>query len=339
MPRDGRMVDETSILAAGIYNLGFIAVGGSPTGFLEYWKQRLRFECIVAPERMRFVDQRWLDFAPGMFEVAVLRDPAYNVAYWNLDHRRLRWSGSRYEVDGEPLRFFHFSGYKPDAPHLLSHHQGDRPRILLSQAPDLLRLCDEYGAELWANGFGVDEKDPYGIDRLANGLPIDFVVRTYYRDWVTSALVGEAPAPPDPFDVDGSERFLGPAQRDRPGRCRPVAPVSVPRHPVCPRRRAAGPDTRSAGSRLRPVRGVDARRERGGQARPAPGAACIRSARSFVVIDVAARPATHRRAQGPPTAPWRAGGRVPPGRDGRRAARTVGGICRRSGRDPGVPPR
>jgi len=208
MPRDGRMVDETSVLAAGIYNLGFIALGRSSKRFLEYWKERLRFECIVAPERMRFVDQRWIDFVPGMFEVAVLRDPTYNVAYWNLDHRHLRWSGSQYEVDGGPLRFFHFSGYKPDVPHLLSHHQGDRPRILLSEAPDLFRLCNEYGAELLANGFGVDDQDPYGIDRLANGLPIDFVVRTYYRDWVTLALVGDTPPPPDPFDLEGSERLL-----------------------------------------------------------------------------------------------------------------------------------
>jgi len=157
---------------------------------------------------MRFVDQRWIDFVPGIFDAVVVRNPTYNVAYWNLDHRHLRWTGSGYEVEGEPLRFFHFSGYRPDAPHLLSRHQGDRPRILLSEWPDVRRLCDAYGAELVANGYGVDDQDPYGIDRLANGLPIDDIVRTYYRDWVTSSLVGEAPPAPDPFDVAGAERLL-----------------------------------------------------------------------------------------------------------------------------------
>jgi hypothetical protein len=41
MARDGRQVDETAILSAGIYNLGFIAVDRNCTAFLRFWMDRL----------------------------------------------------------------------------------------------------------------------------------------------------------------------------------------------------------------------------------------------------------------------------------------------------------
>ena len=40
MPRDGRRVDEFHILAAGIYNLWFIAIGPTANGFIDWWWTR-----------------------------------------------------------------------------------------------------------------------------------------------------------------------------------------------------------------------------------------------------------------------------------------------------------
>ena len=76
----------------------------------DWWAERLATDCLVAPERGYFVDQRWMDFAPGLIpSLPVLRDPGYNVAYWNLPSRDVS-ATAKYTVNGWPLRFFHFSG-------------------------------------------------------------------------------------------------------------------------------------------------------------------------------------------------------------------------------------
>ena len=211
-PLDGKKTDDRTILAAGIYNLGCIGVSPAAAPFLAFWQERLSRECTIDPPGMRFVDQRWVDFAPGCYDLAIVRDTSYNVAYWNLHGRTLRWAGDRFEVDGRPLAFFHFSGYTPDVPYLLSRHQGDRPRILLSEHPDLARLADAYGTQLRAHGYGVDNLVPYGLATMADGTPVDRTVRHVYRGWVDEAE-GRAPErsrtrsngslprlPLDPFD-------------------------------------------------------------------------------------------------------------------------------------------
>ncbi len=213
MPRDGKMTSETAILASGIYNLGFIGVGqgalvpgpnGKPS-FFEFWKVRLIRECVNDPLGMRFVDQRWMDFVPAVYEPFIMRDPTYNVAYWNLDHRDLVWNGSRYEIDGEPLKFFHFSGYSPTARHLLSKHQTDKPRILLSERPDLRKICNEYADLLIVNGFGRTGGSEYAFRRMGNGVPFDEYSRRVYRDAVLVADDGDDEYPPIPWDEEGAD--------------------------------------------------------------------------------------------------------------------------------------
>ncbi len=206
-PLDDRKTEDRAILAAGIYNLGFIGVARTAQPFLDYWKERLRRECRVDPQNMRFVDQRWVDFVPGLFDHVIVRDPQYNVAYWNLHGRTLAWTGAGYEVNGRPLAFYHFSGYSPFARHLLSRHQGDRPRILLSEHPDLSRLCDQYADRLLRNGAAAVRGIEYGFDRMADGTPIDQVMRQLYRDWLEEAEDPETvpvELPPDPFERAGA---------------------------------------------------------------------------------------------------------------------------------------
>ena len=210
-PLDDRKTEDRAILAAGIYNLGFIGVAGTAQPFLRYWQERLRRECRLDPQGMRFVDQRWIDFVPGLFDHVIVRDPQYNVAYWNLHGRTLAWTGAGYEVNGRPLAFYHFSGYSPFSPHLLSKHQGDRPRILLSEHPDLSRLCEQYAERLLRNGATADGGPGYGYDRMADGTPIDPIMRKLYRDWLEKAESSEAAAgtlPPDPFDRAGAASVI-----------------------------------------------------------------------------------------------------------------------------------
>ena len=154
MPRDGHQPAEQDILLAGTFNLGFIAVGNTGAGraMLDWWSERLITDAFVDPGRGFFTDQRVIDLVPGLFDHLVVRDPSWNVAYWNLATRPLTRVGGEVQVHGQALRFFHFSGFRADQPHLLSRHQGRNPRILLSQHPVLAELCHAYAERLIATG-------------------------------------------------------------------------------------------------------------------------------------------------------------------------------------------
>ena len=128
---DGGLPDETVMLQTGSYNLGFVAVGPGGAPMLDWWAERLRRECLVRPTEGRFVDQRWMDLAPSYFDVAIWKDPGCNVAYWNLHDREVTRGATGYEVNGGPLRFFHFSGFSPLQPDrdLEVHPRSAPPRV------------------------------------------------------------------------------------------------------------------------------------------------------------------------------------------------------------------
>ena len=208
MPRDDRRVDEFHILAAGVYNLGFIAVGASARPFIDWWWERTQRDARIDPARMMFTDQRWIDFAPSLFDHYILKDPTYNVAYWNLHERDVHWDGTRYLVNGRPLTFFHFSGFDSKRPYLLSKHQGDRPRILLSERPGVARICREYLGDLQGAGLSSTSGLAYGWETLPSGLPFDRLMRRSYCAGLDASIKDGAAAPPSPFAEGGEARFM-----------------------------------------------------------------------------------------------------------------------------------
>ena len=214
IPRDRKSPDERFILKAGAYNLGFIMLSHGTDPFLAWWKERLRYDCIVAPQQQLFVDQRWMDLAPGYFDVGLVRHPGYNVAYWNLGPRTLAAAGGRTTVNGSPLVFFHFSGFDPSRPKVLSRHAGGRPRATPASDPVLARLCQDYGERLYAAGHRAVATLSYAHDTLPNGAPLEAAVRRHYRDAVIARNLGMGPPPPDPH-VD-PEEFLAWARRTAP---------------------------------------------------------------------------------------------------------------------------
>jgi hypothetical protein len=152
---DGLMPGDDSLLQVGQFNAGFIAVGRTGIPFLDWWAQRLARGCTSWDPSVprRFLDQRWLDLVLNYFPFAVHRDRGANVARWNLAQRRLEMAGDRYTVDGEPLRFFHFSGFDPGEPAVLSRLQPPHPRIDLSRCAPLRRLVGDYVEQLHAAGW------------------------------------------------------------------------------------------------------------------------------------------------------------------------------------------
>lgn len=205
MPRDGLKPTEQDILIAGVYNLGFIGLAPDPEtdAFLDWWSERLLTDCHNRPERGFFVDQRWVDFVPGLVpHLTILRDSGYNLAYWNLPHRELRWDEREgYTVDGRPLRFFHFSGYDPEKPHKLSKHQN---RVSLSSNPALKRICDAYGQALLDSGWEQSREVGYELDVLPSGLRLTRRMRDLYRE----GLEEEEVVPANLFTPAGEAEFI-----------------------------------------------------------------------------------------------------------------------------------
>jgi glycosyltransferase involved in cell wall biosynthesis/GT2 family glycosyltransferase len=217
LPQDGKRPDERDLLLSGIYNLGFLALSAEAAQrFLPWWRERLRRNCLNDPARALFVDQRWIDFAPALFEPVILKDPGYNVAYWNLPHRVLTRDGDHVLVNGKPLRFFHYSGFSPREPHLLSKHQHGSLRVRLSDNPLLAALCERYAAAMEERGFADCYALPYGFAATAGGLPLDARARKALRRTVLEDEAdGRATSMPNPFSPAGAgdvvQRLLRPS--------------------------------------------------------------------------------------------------------------------------------
>lgn len=198
LPRDGLLPQEHDLLAAGAYNLGFISVSQVARPMLEWWQERLAWDAVSDPERNLFTDQRWIDLVPSLFPCYLLRDPGCNVAYWNLGPRVLEHGvDGRIHVNGEPLKFFHFSGFRLDKPWLLSKYTAERPRARLSDDPVLARLCHDYAAAV--RGTGLNSSVEYGFARLDDEVPLTPRMRRIYREAFLDAeeLGGDPPPLPD----------------------------------------------------------------------------------------------------------------------------------------------
>ncbi len=202
LPRDGLETSERTIRGAGIFNLGFIAVGRRSWPFLRWWHERLRRDAVVDLDDHLFTDQRWIDWVPALFEHVVLRDPGLNIAHWNAHERPLvRQPDGRLTVTGNPVRFVHFSGYDPRRPAVLSKHAADRPRVRLSEYPVLADLCAEYAQALDAAEHSHVHTRSYRLSRLPDGTILTTSVRRMYRQALLQAERGDGPMPPNPYSA------------------------------------------------------------------------------------------------------------------------------------------
>jgi glycosyltransferase involved in cell wall biosynthesis len=172
---------ERTILQAGTYNLGFLAVSkGSDTHrFLDWWQEKLEFQCVSDVARGIFVDQKWIDLTPGFFDgVSILRHEGYNVAYWNLGQRTVRGHGSSATVNGQPLRFFHFSGFDPAAPSMASKHDF---ALRVTEVGDARALIADYDVAIRAAGYESFRNARYPFGVFTDGTPISDAARIAYR--------------------------------------------------------------------------------------------------------------------------------------------------------------
>lgn len=188
IPTDDRRLTEHDILKSGVYNLGFLGVRNSLESkrLLRWWADKLYHHCIVAIEQNLFVDQRWMDLVPGLFDgVRILRDPGYNVAYWNLHERSVSLDDGMTVNGSDLLRFLHFSGFDADKPWIVSKHQN---RFGMTDIGELSKLYLRYRDLLVEHGWNDAKRWTYGHDFFRNGVRITPAVRRYYWSLGTNVM-------------------------------------------------------------------------------------------------------------------------------------------------------
>ncbi|HET6845512.1 MAG TPA: hypothetical protein VFH29_01675, partial [Anaerolineales bacterium] len=180
--QDDRRPTELDLVRAGIFNLGFLAIARNErTGrLLEWWKTRLYDYGYMQPALGMHVDQSWMAFAPAFQDdVFVLRDPAYNIAYWNLHERgrRLQFTNQRLMIDHRPTVFFHFSGMEMENLNVISRHQN---RFTLNDFENLRPLFEFYRRTVELHGREKTRKWGYAFGRFDNGVEIPAPARRLY---------------------------------------------------------------------------------------------------------------------------------------------------------------
>lgn len=192
--------NEISALKHGVYNLGFLGVRRTPDGerFAHWWSERIYHFCVADIPGGLFTDQRWIDLAPVFFDgVAVLKSPRFNVATWNLTTRHVAGDfASGFTVDGEPLGFYHFTGFDSGAHRTMFDKHG-------AGNPAVAELVTWYAHEA---RFDADEpaaQIAWRYGRYSDGTPIPVEHRRLYRDRPDLQA-----AYPDPFEAGGLLRWM-----------------------------------------------------------------------------------------------------------------------------------
>lgn len=186
------MDNEICSLKHGVYNLGFVAVAATETGhdFADWWSKRVYHFCRADIPNGLFTDQRWIDLVPALFTgVSIMRSSRHNVATWNLTTRELSLSASgHYLVDGEPLGFYHFTGFDSGAHRIMAaKNAGNNPTVD--------QLVNWYAKQTENHAQDPLAKEPWAYGTYTDGTPVSKAQRLVYRERTDLQA-----AFPDPFD-------------------------------------------------------------------------------------------------------------------------------------------
>lgn len=169
-------VIEQACFRHGVFNLGFGAWRNDEVGrgIVDWWHANLVANCYEEPWNALYTDQKFFDLVPAIFDqVMILRNPAYNVATWNLESRSIEEGPDVLDirVDGTPLAFFHFAGSG-------GRGQGNFHKWFAHSYPQIERLWDWYGSACAEWGI-VKPEWSYGT--YDDGRTIEYEDRVQYR--------------------------------------------------------------------------------------------------------------------------------------------------------------
>lgn len=174
---DNKIPSEADHLKTGTYNLGFISLKATDESskFIKWWMQKCENECFNDPIKGLFVDQKWINLVPGMFNgVYISKHLGLNVAYWNFHEREIIKDTINNKF---PLIFFHFSGITLDDINLISKYQN---RFTLSTREDLRKLFEIYSEKVKINKNKFIKNIPYKFNSYPSGMSISLLARKIY---------------------------------------------------------------------------------------------------------------------------------------------------------------
>lgn len=170
--------NEICSLAHGTYNLGFIGVRNDESGraLAQWWSDRLIEYCVDDKGRGIFVDQKWCDLVPALFDgVRIVRDPGYNVASWNLSNRKVSFGrDGQCLVNGVALKFFHFTKLGPI---------GDTmTRVYAKDNTEVYELWSWYKRMVDQHSVAAVPSSWWHYGQFSNGVKIPRVARILFRE-------------------------------------------------------------------------------------------------------------------------------------------------------------
>jgi hypothetical protein len=159
-PMNLSYTSDLAVSNMGILNSGFYAMRNTPTAreMLAWLRERLLIYGFCTGEKGMFGDQKMLPQLLQYYptEVQILRDPGLNVAWWNAHERKVRKEGGRYVTEsGDPVVFFHMSGYLASEPDLVCSYLPRSTSLeILERAPWLRQVMKDHHALLATHGMG-----------------------------------------------------------------------------------------------------------------------------------------------------------------------------------------
>ncbi len=111
----------------GRFNVGWITFRRDKNGIacVKWWRERCIEWCYERFEEGKYADQKYLDEWPNRFSgVKIIENHGVNVAPWNISDYRIDYDGNHVTIDGVPLVFFHYHGFKEITPWLYNTNLG-----------------------------------------------------------------------------------------------------------------------------------------------------------------------------------------------------------------------
>lgn len=203
--------NEISSLAHGIYNLGFLGLRNGPDAHnvIDFWCRRLLRYCVDDHARGLFTDQKWFNFVPVFFDrVKILKHRGCNTASWNIARRPISVSAEKYFAGGDPLIFFHFSGYDKNVPRRLFDIFGRFDAPLEGMIEDYDRQIEHFASKF------LEWKQEWSLARYSNGEVIPDAHREIYRSNYQYQLVFDEPFITGELSFQQEVARMGPERLD-----------------------------------------------------------------------------------------------------------------------------